>query len=214
MFFNYDSLAQIQMPLPVVVVTCILGGLIAYSSFSTYNIFTTQSINESLVNTVPNIVNVASQANSTIIPSENTIPIPIPDPTTVPTPQYVDVGVQTDVTSIWLTIKNWFMNAFSIGSTDVGSIGYNNVQNWRNNLDSVQEVSLHDSEGPLSSIVNTHESELVPSESASNIGDITTAITNTVIDYSQYTVIGEVLVETATNEAYIQSVNAVLAALG
>ena len=51
--------------------------------------------------------------------------------------QKVDVGVQTDVTSTWLAIKNWFVNAFSIRSSEIEPIAYNNVQNWRTNLDTI-----------------------------------------------------------------------------
>src|SRR5919206_794486 len=108
MFFNYDSL--------LVVGSVIVFGIFTYSFYN--NIFTTINNSESLVNTLP---------------SENTTPIPIPEP--IPHSvldssniNKVDVGVQTDVTSFWLTIKNWFLNAFCIRSSEIESIGYNNVQ--------------------------------------------------------------------------------------
>jgi hypothetical protein len=46
-------------------------------------------------------------------PNENTIPIPVPNPTPLPVlepsnMQQVDVGVQTDVTSVWVSIKIGF----------------------------------------------------------------------------------------------------------
>ena len=135
MFFNYDSI-------PFLITGIIVSGLFSYSF---YNIFITN--NESLINTLPDQLSPVSTPNTL---AENTIPIPVMDPTALPIMepsnlQYVNVGVQTDVTSIWGIIKNWFLNAFSIRSSELGSLGQYNVNRWRNNLDSIQSVSLNDS---------------------------------------------------------------------
>jgi len=164
MFFNYDSI-------PFLITGIIVSGLFSYSF---YNIFITN--NESLINTLPDQLSPVSTPNTL---AENTIPIPVMDPTALPIMepsnlQYVNVGVQTDVTSIWGIIKNWFLNAFSIRSSELGSLGQYNVNRWRNNLDSIQSVSLNDSETSLTSVISnsTVKNLIFPDDSASNINEV------------------------------------------
>jgi hypothetical protein len=91
---------------------------------------------------------------------------------------YVDVGVQTNGPSMWETVKDFFLQTFSVRPSDLTSIGHNKVEKWRNYLDSVQSVDLHDSESPLTSMafgspINSTLDKLVdPDESASNISEI------------------------------------------
>ena len=57
-------------------------------------------------------------------------------------------------------------------------MGYNKVSNWRNNLDSIQSVDLHDSESPLTIMAfgspnNSTLDKLVdPDESASQVTEV------------------------------------------
>jgi hypothetical protein len=153
------------------------------------------------------------QVNSVIVPSENVTPIPIPDPTKH---SYVDAAVQTEFKSYWQQFKDWLQDAFSINSTDVESIGENAIINWKNNLDSIQSVDLHDSETPLSSPVEvTSELDKLvdPIDSASNVCEVvsnvsTNSITD-VVDNSYIELFGNV-VEIVTSEAAIQAANTAL----
>jgi len=161
MLFNYDSFIIAGF----VGTAIIVGGLFTYSA---YNIFTTSAtLNDSLLNT-----------SAISIPSENTIPIPVPDPTPLPVigpgHGYVDAAVQTDVTSVWGAIKNWFLEVFSIRSSEIDSIGINNVHKWINKLDPIQSVDLHDSESPLTSVSSnsTLRNLVNPDDSASNITEV------------------------------------------
>jgi hypothetical protein len=92
MLFNNDLL--------FIVGSVIVGGIFTYTFYN--NIFTNYN-SESLVNTLSNV-------------SENTIPIPVPDPTPLPilgnNPNYVDVGVQTDVTSTWFPYWHWMIGHY------------------------------------------------------------------------------------------------------
>jgi hypothetical protein len=174
--FNYDSVVIAGMTGTAIIV----GGLFTYSI---YNIFTTTAIvNESLVNT-----------SSILTPSENTTPIPVPDPTPLPVLepghlQYVDAAVQTGNTSLWEAIKEWFRGAFSVNSSEIESIGINGVNNWRNNLDSVQSVSLQVSESSLTRINSNSNSTLQnmigPGDSASMVSgpvsDVATSVGNAI----------------------------------
>ena len=98
------------------------------------------------------------------------------------TDKYVDVGVQTNVTtalqnnqSMWSTVKQWFLEVCSIRPSELTSMGYNKVNKWRNNLDSVQSVDQCDSESPLTTLRFGSESQLenliTPDESASQISE-------------------------------------------
>jgi hypothetical protein len=96
-----------------------------------------------------------------------------------PNPGYVDAGVQTmgPATSMWSTVKQWFLEVCSIRSSELSSLGQNKVVNkWINKLDSVQEVSLQDSESSLTNLRFGTESNLQqlvnPDDSASNISEI------------------------------------------
>jgi len=98
-------------------------------------------------------------------------------------PGYVDVGVQTNATaalqnyqSMWTTVKQWFLDVCSIRSSQLSSMGYNKIEKWRNNLDSIQSVDLHDSENPLTVLKFGTESSLqqlvTPDDSTSNICEV------------------------------------------
>ena len=65
---------------------------------------------------------------------------------------YVDKGVQTEITSLWGTVKQWFLDVCCVRSSQFTSLAYNKVEKWRNTIDSNQSVSLHDSESPLTNI--------------------------------------------------------------
>jgi hypothetical protein len=99
------------------------------------------------------------------------------------------------------------------------SVGNNKVEGWLNKspvpTPTRSEVVL-ESESVLQNLVDPNDSASnivnVASKVSSNI-DVTAVVNNAVVDYSQYTFIGDVLVENATNQAYIQSVNATFAML-
>lgn len=101
-------------------------------------------MNDSLVNTLPKL-------DSNV------------QPVNLPSHGYVDAAVQTNIPgSLWGTIKQWFLEVFSIRGSELSSIGNNKVDNWRTNLDSVQSVSLHNSESPLTPVAsNTSLHQLV-----------------------------------------------------
>jgi hypothetical protein len=99
--------------------------------------------------------------------------------TTTNTPatgQYVDVGVQTNAISLWDSVKQWFLEVCSIRGSELSSMGYNKVANWRNKLDDIQEASLHDSESPLTTLKFGTDSELQklvdPNDSASQVSEV------------------------------------------
>ena len=70
------------------------------------------------------------------------------------------------------------LNAFSIRSSEINTIGYNNVQNWRAGLDSTQSVNHHDSESSLTNIAfgssdnSTLNRLLNPNDSASQVNEV------------------------------------------
>ena len=101
------------------------------------------------------------------------------------TDQYVDVGVQTNVTtalqnnqSMWSTVKQWFLEVCSIRPSELSSMGYNKVNKWRNNLDPTQSVDIHDSESPLTKITfhdpndSTLDKLVNPDDSASQVSEV------------------------------------------
>lgn len=89
---------------------------------------------------------------------------------------HVDVGVQTNGTSLWTTVKQFFLEVCSVRSSELSSIGVGKVDKWRNKLDSVQSVDLQDSESPLDSTSALTQSSLQqlvdPNDSASNISAV------------------------------------------
>lgn len=93
-------------------------------------------------------------------------------------PNYVDVGVQTDanVTLMWQTVKQWFLEVLSVRSSELSSIGIDRIYNWRNKLPSNQSIDLHDSESPLTILKFGNDTELDqlldPNDSASNISEV------------------------------------------
>jgi hypothetical protein len=203
MLFNYDSFE-------LVAIAFIVSGMFVQAYY-----FSRSAImpnNESLVNTISPLDPV-----NTVI-SENTTPIPVPDPTPLPilgpnNPNYVDVGIQTDVPgSYWGTIKQWFLDVFSVRSSEFSSIGINKVENWKTNLDLIQSVDLHNSESSLSTQnINKNLDNLVdPNDSASNISEVISNVsavgTNDVVNYYYIELFGNI-VETITSEALIQAAN-------
>jgi hypothetical protein len=92
------------------------------------------------------------------------------------TGQYVDIGVQTNATSMWDTVKQWFLDVCSVRGSELSSMGHNKVAKWRNKLDDIQEVSLQDSESPLTTFRFGTDSPLQnlvdPNDSASNISEV------------------------------------------
>lgn len=123
MLFNYDSM-------PIVVVSAIVGGVLTHTFLNIWNYPTTNSLNESLVDTVPHL-------DSNIKVEK------------LPTHGYVDAAVQTDSKSLWQNFKDWLRDVFSANSSEIGTFGHDGVEKWKNNLDSVQSLDLHDSESPL-----------------------------------------------------------------
>lgn len=100
-----------------------------------------------------------------------------PNQTTSATgPNYVDVGVQTNTTSLWGTVKQWFLDVCSVRSSELSSMGHNKVEKWRTKLDSNQTIDLHDSENNLTTIKLETDSTLQqlvgPNDSASQISEV------------------------------------------
>lgn len=196
MFFNYDSLSLV----PFVVVSILVGGIFTYNLYNHTTINTPTATykevgiqctpnNESLVNTVqPNLdsMNLAESAYPVLQPNNLHL---------------IDVGTQTPAHSIFRMFKDWLMELFSMTNsiptpTDI------KVEKWIDNLDSTQIISQND----INSVVPNNQLPTLINvgDSISNLGTVTT---NAVVDYSQYTFLGEVVVETATNQALIQSVS-------
>lgn len=91
--------------------------------------------------------------------------------------KYVDVGVQVDTSkSTWETVKQWFFEVCSVRSTDLSSMGYNKVDKWRNKLDSIQSVDIHNSDSSLTTLKFGSDSSLQnlvdPNDSASNVSEV------------------------------------------
>jgi len=92
--------------------------------------------------------------------------------------QYVDVGVQTNTISVWDTVKQWFLEVCCVRPSELSSMGYNKVSKWRNKLDSVQSVDVHNSESPLTKITfhdpndSTLDRLVDPDDSASQISEV------------------------------------------
>jgi len=91
-----------------------------------------------------------------------------------PNPQYVDVGVQTNATSLWCTVKQWFLDVCSVRSSELSSIGYNKVKKWIDKLDPSAANSTVESCNTVSSVSSQSSlQELVnPNDSASNVSEI------------------------------------------
>lgn len=149
MLFNYDSM-------PIVVVSAIVGGVLTYTFLNIWNYPTTNSLNESLVDTLPQL--------------ESNIKVD-----NLPTHGYVDAAVQTESKSLFQSFKDWLRDVFSINETEVGTFGHDGVENWRNKIDSMQSLDLHDSESPLTKIGNTSpnlENLILPADSASQVSEV------------------------------------------
>jgi len=160
MLFNNDSM--------FVVGSLIFIGVGLFTSYNYYIFTTNAGMHESLVNTnsLPNL--------DTSIQVDN-----------LPSHGYVDAAVQTESKSLWQSFKDWLRDVFSVNSSDVGSFGHDGVDNWRNNLDSVQSVSLHNSESPLTSVASNSSLHqlVVPDDSISNISTVTDIVTAAAINY-------------------------------
>lgn len=106
---------------------------------------------------------------------------------------YVDVGIQTDGTSMWATVKNFFFEICSVRSSEISSIGVGKVDKWRNKLDSNQSVDLHDSNSPLTTLKFESDSELQnlvdPNDSASNVSKVVSETVNRVYDITDQAVL-------------------------
>jgi hypothetical protein len=88
-----------------------------------------------------------------------------------PHPQYVDVGVQTNATSLWDTVKQRFLEVCSVRSSDLFSIGYNKVNKWIDNLDpstveSSNTINSVNSDSTLKNLIH-------PNDSTSNVSEVT-----------------------------------------
>lgn len=78
-----------------------------------------------------------------------------------------------------LQLNKWFLDTFSVRSSKLGSLNpIRGVNNWRNELDSIQSIDIHDSEGPLTNIAfsspnNSSLDKLIdPNDSASQISEV------------------------------------------
>lgn len=97
-------------------------------------------------------------------------------------PNYVDVGVQAtpvlEHASRWQSFKDWLLwiECFSIRSSEYSSIGARGVEKWRNGLDSIQSLDLHDSESPLEctrALTPSSLQQLVgPDDSGSQVSEV------------------------------------------
>jgi len=205
MLFNYDLFE-------IVAVAFVVAGLLTFSIYKSSPIN-----NESLVNTNSelsnNLVDVAVQTEihipveTTYVNTEmqtsprmwlesvrNWITEILGTPNN-PTGQHVDVGVQTNAPSLWGSVKQWFLEVCSVRSSELSSMGNGKVTKWRNNLESVQSVDLHDSESSLTTRVfgspDSFQSLVGPEDSASQISEIITESslhvpTNSVYDINVY----------------------------
>jgi hypothetical protein len=122
---------------------------------------------------------------------------------------YVDVGVQVDISkSTWQTVKQWFLEVLSVRSSELSSMGYRKIDKWRNNLDDIQSVDLHDSESPLTIIRFGTDSPLQqliePNDSASNISEVISnvEVSNRVYDITDPEVLKDLLDDSTVYSYY------------
>jgi hypothetical protein len=192
MFFNYDSFETVA-------IAFVVSGILTYSLYKSSPSINNESlVNTSLdtttnpatsqlidvgVQTTNNIETATTYVNTGMQTSprmwlesiRNWITEILGTPTNH---QFVDVGVQTNAPSLWVSVKQWFLEVCSIRSSDLSSMGYNKVANWRNKLDSIQSVDLHDSESPLNHIAfgspnnSTLDNLVDPDESASQVTEV------------------------------------------
>jgi hypothetical protein len=161
----------------VLVTALIVEGLFTYSLTTIYN--------ESLVNTTASWSPTGPSLNSISelpVDNINNLPDAIADMGASGHSDqgvnYVDIGVQTESKSLWLTFKTWLKDVFSVRDSDVGTFGHDGVDNWRNNLDSIQSVVHPDSESLLTTLgfnapsESTLENLVNPDDSISNVSDI------------------------------------------
>jgi len=173
MLFNYDLLIGVG--------SVIVGGVFTYSFYN--NIFTTNN-SESLVNTIPSLDSIGSQATELPVTSNN----------------YLDIGVQTESNSLWSLFKDWLREVFSVNCSDVGSFGQNKVSNWINNLESTQSLP---SQNVISQASVTNLDTLVNvDDSASNVTAISSV--EPVIPVIPYDIND---VETYNNLLALQNIN-------
>lgn len=118
---------------------------------------------------------------------------------TNPNPQYV--GVQTNTTSLWGSVKQWFLEVCSVRSSELSSLGQHKVEKWRTNLDSVQSVSLHNSESPLTNIgfgsPNNIQNLVGPDDSASNVSEVVSE--SALLNLNELPAVSDILNVAATN---------------
>lgn len=163
MFFNYDSLVFAGFVGTSILVGGIFTYSI-YTMFTATIIYNNESLVNTQQSTVSNsnlskldinLINAEVQTDAEILVAPQTtdtgmqtssrmwmssirnwIDEILRNPNPNPNPNYVDVGVQTNIPgSLYLTVKNWFIDTFSIRSEDLTSIGHNRVNKWRTNLE-------------------------------------------------------------------------------
>jgi hypothetical protein len=192
MFFNYDLFE-------IGAIAFVVSGIFIYSFYNSAGPIN----NESLVNTLPNSeisnnfldagvqtdVNISVEAATYVNTGVQTSPRMwlesirnwiteiLGTPNHPATVQYVDVGVQTNGPSVWQTVKQWFLEVCSVRSSEFKELApHGGVENWRNNLDSIQSVSLQNSDSPLTTLAfgspNSLQSLIVPEDSASQISEV------------------------------------------
>ena len=172
MLFNNDLL--------IVVGSIIVGSIFTYSFYN--NIFSTNS--ESLVNT--------TITQTSTFDSISELPV-----TTI---NHVNIGIQTESTSLWSLFKDWLREVFSVNCSDVGSFGQNKVSNWINNLESTQSLP---SQNVISQASVTNLDTLVNvDDSASNVTAISSV--EPVIPVIPYDIND---VETYNNLLALQNIN-------
>lgn len=112
---------------------------------------------------------------------------------------------------MWTTVKQWFLEVCSVRSSELSSMALGKVTKWRNNLDSIQSVNLHDSESPLdstSALTNSSLQQLVnPDDSASQITEIVSESnlqtgSNIVYDITDKTVYNQIMENPAVYEYF------------
>jgi len=145
MSFNYDLL--------IVVGSIIVGGVFTYTFYN--NIFTTNH-SESLVNTTTQTSTLDSISQLPVVPVN-----------------HVDIGIQTESKSLWSLFKDWLREVFSANSSDYGSFGNNRVNNWIDNLSTIQvtpsQASLQNINVINQASVTNLDTLVNASDSASNI---------------------------------------------
>lgn len=80
------------------------------------------------------------------------------------------MGVQTNATSLWNTVKQWFLEVCSVRGSELSSMAYSKVNKWIHKIDPSTLESDHTidsvgSQSPLQNLVS-------PDDSASNVSEV------------------------------------------